>query len=99
MLLLCLYWQDLLTRHKVLVAEYLEQNYDAVSASYISQHFLLFPENTLKCSVKAPGKINPRKAVLVSQHVSTQRSGLWWGAPLRPWDSHTEGATHKAVAV
>lgn len=26
-----LYSQDLLTRHKVLVAEYLEQNYDAVS--------------------------------------------------------------------
>lgn len=29
---LCLQLQDLLTKHKVLVAEFLEQNYDSVSA-------------------------------------------------------------------
>lgn len=28
--------QDLLTRHKVLVAEYLEQNYDAVSIRHVT---------------------------------------------------------------
>lgn len=37
------YAQDLLTRHKVLVAEHLEQNYDAVSdLAHTHTHILFF---------------------------------------------------------
>ena len=38
---ICLCSQDLLTRHKVLVAEFLEQNYDAVSALAFENIFFL----------------------------------------------------------
>lgn len=43
-----LYAQDLLTRHKVLVAEHLEQNYDAVSDLVI---FLLFNPSKFYCGL------------------------------------------------